>query len=88
MAAAYAAEGSGDLELRRLTDHEGDSDLILIEGSARSLRLLSDLLAAVANSRALDASFQMGPRHAGSFHFSESSKFGLYINRREVPEPD
>ena len=69
-----------DLSLRLLPTDEGGDDKILIEGHSRALHLLAELLMAVADEKENDG-FGMGPRSAGSFHFSKTSEFGVYIHR-------
>ncbi|PSJ50537.1 hypothetical protein [Kumtagia ephedrae] len=65
----------------KLLPADGDCEAtILIEGPSRALHLLADLLMAVADEKENDG-FGLGPRGAGSFHFSKTSEFGVYIHR-------
>ncbi|MDG4909391.1 hypothetical protein EOA75_20875 [Mesorhizobium sp. M1A.F.Ca.IN.022.07.1.1] len=69
-----------NLSLALLSDEDGGDPTILIQGSKRALHLLAELLLAVADEKANDG-FGMGPRSAGSFHFSATSEFGVYVRR-------
>ena len=53
---------------------------MLIEGSSSALRMLAELLLAVADEAENDG-FSISPFGAGRFHFSKSSKLGVYIHR-------
>ena len=75
----YSKKKSG-LMLRLLAEEEGAPPAVLIEGSSRALRLLADLLLAVANDENSDG-FSISPFGAGKFHFSKKSELGVYINR-------
>ena len=75
------SETSVGLSLRLLPDDEdGPSGLVLIEGRPEALRMLAELLLAVADDIGGDGFF-MGPHNAGSFHFSESAELGVYLHR-------
>ena len=75
----YGDRKSG-LSLKLLPEENGRGSSVLIEGSSRALHLLAELLVAVADEKANDG-FGMGPKSAGSFHFSSTSEFGVYIHR-------
>jgi hypothetical protein len=69
------------LSLRLMPDGEGEgTDLVLIEARPEGLRVLAELLIAVADD-ARDDGFQIGPRGAGNFHFAASSELGVYLHR-------
>ena len=72
------ADKRGDLSLRILSAEEGLNS-VLIEGSPRALRLLADLLIAVAGDED-SGGFSISPDGAGKFHFSKKSELGVYIN--------
>jgi hypothetical protein len=65
----------GTLTVRRL-----DRTTVLIEGTSRDLRFLGSLLLALAAGRK-DCGYQLGPRTAGSRHFTPESLLGLYLHR-------
>lgn len=71
---------SSKLSIRLLKEDDGDPLTVVIEGPARALIMLSELLAAVATSDARDG-FSLSPFGAGSFHFSPSSEMGIYLTR-------
>ncbi|AZO11331.1 MULTISPECIES: hypothetical protein [unclassified Mesorhizobium] len=75
----YSGQKS-NLSLAVLPDTDGGDTKILIQGSARALHLLAELILAVADEKANDG-FGIGPKSAGSFHFSATSEFGVYIHR-------
>jgi hypothetical protein len=77
----YSSQKS-NLSLALLPDAEGGETKLLIKGSARALHLLAELIHAVADEKANDG-FGIGPRSAGSFHFSATSEFGVYIHRMD-----
>lgn len=58
---------------------EGES-LIRIEGSARALEFLSDLMSVMAKSKHF-SEFTIGPHGAGNDHFSRASTVGISIHR-------
>ena len=61
-------------------DGEKEPSAVLIEGSAEALRLLAELLIAVAGE-VENESFYISPFAAGSIHFSSSATLGVYIHR-------
>jgi hypothetical protein len=72
------------LTLRLLEDDDGDPpSTVLIEGTARALRMLAELLVAVADESE-NEDFSISPFGAGKDHFSASSELGVYIHR--LPE--
>lgn len=75
----YAEQKVG-LILRLLQDDDGDSSSVLIEGSQQALRMLAELLLAVAEEPE-NEDFSISPFGAGKAHFSELSELGLYIHR-------
>ncbi len=66
----------------RLLEEEDDEppSTVLIEGSARALRMLAELLIAVADETESDG-FSISPFGAGKDHFSSASELGFYIHR-------
>jgi hypothetical protein len=78
------SEKSVGLVLRLLDDGDGDqSSTVLIEGPARALRMLAELLIAVADESENEG-FSISPFGAGKDHFSTASELGVYIHR--LPE--
>jgi hypothetical protein len=76
----YASAPVG-LTLRALPDPEtGQSDTVLIEGRPDALRMLAELLLAVAEEEGNDG-FMISPFGAGKLHFSSSATLGVYIHR-------
>lgn len=76
----YSSKNVG-LTLRMIEDEDGEpSTTVLIEGSALALRMLAELIVAVANESENEG-FSISPFGAGSDHFSKSSKLGVYIHR-------
>lgn len=72
---------SVQLSLRIIEEEDKNlSSIVLIEGPARALRMLAELLIAVADEPENDG-FSISPGGAGKYHFSKSSKLGFYINR-------
>ena len=72
------------LALRLLDEEDGEPpSTVLIEGSARALRMLAELLIAVADETENEG-FSISPFGAGKAHFSVASKLGVYIHR--LPE--
>ena len=57
-------------------DPDGGSPTVVIQGSRTAMRLLSDLLAAIADH---PTDVHLDPRGSGSFHFDPESSVGLYI---------
>lgn len=76
----YAERPTG-LTLRLLDEEDGNEpSTLLVEGSANALRLLGELLIAVAEEKE-NESFSISPFGAGRIHFSEAAKLGIYIHR-------
>lgn len=63
----------------KLTIRVLDDEHLLIEGSSEALRMLGELLAAVAASE--DCGFQISPSGPGSALFSEEATMGVYLHR-------
>ena len=80
----YAGEKVG-LTIRLLNEEVDDvpPSLVLIEGRPRALRMLAEVLVAMADE-SREEGFQISPTGAGSDHFSPSSELGIYIHR--LPE--
>jgi hypothetical protein len=79
----YSNQSVG-LTLRMLKDEDGGPPTtILIEGSNTALRMLAELLIAVADESQNDG-FAISPFGAGRIHFSKSSELGVYIHRLSV----
>ena len=78
------SERSAGLALRLLDDEDGDPpSTVLIEGPARALRMLAELLVALADETENEG-FSISPFGAGKNHFSAASELGVYIHR--MPE--
>lgn len=76
----YSNQNVG-LTLRMIEDEDGDPPTtVLIEGSASALRMLAELLIAVADETQNEG-FAISPFGAGRAHFSKSSQLGVYIHR-------
>ena len=76
----YASQ-RGDLVLKLLEIDAADpARTLLIEGSARSLKMLAELLIAVADGDEGDG-FGISPFGAGRNHFSGASELGVYLHR-------
>jgi len=74
------SERKVNLSLRLLDDEDGDPpSTVLIEGPARALRMLAELLVAVADESDGEG-FSISPFGAGKDHFSTASQFGVYIH--------
>ena len=70
-----------DLVVRLLDEEEGETpSTVLIEGPACALRMLAELLMAVAEEVENDG-FSISPFGAGKAHFSSTSELGVYIHR-------
>ncbi len=79
----YSEKNVG-LALRLLADEDGEPpSTVLIEGPAQALRMLSELLVAIADETENEG-FSISPFGAGKDHFSATSELGLYIHR--LPE--
>jgi hypothetical protein len=67
--------------LRLLDEDDGsEPSTVLVEGSSRALKMLAELLIAVAEEKENDG-FSMSPMGAGNIHFSKATKLGIYIYR-------
>jgi hypothetical protein len=76
----YASERV-DLTMRLLDEEDGSKpSMVLIEGSAVALKMVAELLIAVADEKENDG-FSMSPFGAGNAFFSEGAKLGIYIYR-------
>lgn len=78
-AVSIFGEKSTHLKIKLLNDPDGG--LVLLEGRADDLRLLGQLLLAVAEGG--DPGFHLDPRGAGAAHFDPSSTLGVYIHRTD-----
>jgi hypothetical protein len=74
------AESHVGLSIKLLADPEGGSSTVWVQGSANALRMLAELLEAVASESANDG-FSISPDGAGRDHFSKESELGIYIHR-------
>ncbi|WP_439590391.1 hypothetical protein [Hydrogenophaga sp.] len=75
------SEKRTDLTIHLLDDEDGDPpSSVLIEGPVRALRMLAELLTAVADEAETDG-FPISPFSAGKAHFSAVSQLGVYIHR-------
>jgi len=75
-----AQDHSVGLTLRMLPAQlENEDDYVLISGSREAMRLLGDLLQALAEADELPASVQIGPNSAGQFHLSPRTEVGAYL---------
>lgn len=78
------SEKSVELALRLLDEEDGDPpSTVLIEGPARALRMLAELLVAIADEPGNEG-FSISPFGAGKDHFAAASELGVYIHR--LPE--
>ena len=69
------------LSLRLLEPTDDDeSPLVLIEGNSQALRMLAELIGAVAEA-STDDGFSLSPHGAGKRYFATGSTHGFYINR-------
>lgn len=75
----YANEAVG-IVLRLLEDESGQTRTVLAEGQPNALRMLGELLIAVADGSSGD-SFHISPFGPGSIHFDRTSELGIYIHR-------
>jgi hypothetical protein len=77
------SDNTHTISVKLRTEHDGDSDwqgsYALIEGDARALRFLGELM--IARSEAEDCSLALHPYGAGGAQFSEGSDLGLRIHR-------
>jgi hypothetical protein len=78
------SENSVGLVLRLLNDDLGSPSDVLVEGSSDALKMLAELLMAVANEVEND-SFSISPFGPGRFHFSKTAEIGIYIHRIVKP---
>lgn len=74
------SDKSVDLVLRLLGDDARSPSDVLIEGSSDALRMLAELLLAVADEPDNDG-FGISPFGAGKLHFGEGAEIGVYIHR-------
>jgi hypothetical protein len=63
--------------------HEDVARSVLIDGPPEALKMLGELLLAVAHEEA-GSSFSISPNGAGRFHFSRDSELGIYIHHNPV----
>jgi hypothetical protein len=56
-----------------------DGDVVIVEGDARSLMFLAELIAAHAG--ACDCGFELSPTGPGNAFFANGSDRGLYLHR-------
>lgn len=62
-----------------LTVKKMDRDTVLIEGSAKALRFLGEVL--IAHAKEWDCKFHLDPKGGGSAWFKKGSTLGLYLHR-------
>ncbi|MRD46979.1 hypothetical protein GHT07_06800 [Caenimonas koreensis DSM 17982] len=74
------SEKSVGLVVRLLDDDNQSPSTVLIEGSVDALRMLAELLVAVADESDNDGFF-ISPFGAGKVHFGKASELGVYIHR-------
>jgi hypothetical protein len=74
------SESPVGLTLRLLDDEDDPPSTVLIEGSARALRMLAELLIAVSDEDD-DGGVSLSPFGAGMIHFSDVATLGFYIHR-------
>lgn len=74
------SDQKSNLSLRLLREENDLGATVLIEGPARALRFLAELLVAVADEKENDGD-GIHPKGAGSFHFARNSEMGVYIHR-------
>lgn len=72
-----------NLSLKLMDEEECGLPTVLIEGPPDALKMLAELLIAVAEESANDG-FSISPSGAGSVHFAKSSKLGIYLHRIDV----
>jgi len=75
----YADEAVG-IVLRLLADEDGEARTVLVEGRPTALRMLGELLIAVADGSSGD-SFHISPFGPGNIHFDTQSELGIYIHK-------
>jgi len=75
----YADEAVG-IVLQLLKDEDGEARTVLAEGRPTALRMLGELLIAVADGKSGD-SFHISPFGPGNKHFDTKSELGIYIHR-------
>ncbi|MCC4624289.1 hypothetical protein LL973_08140 [Xanthomonas campestris pv. nigromaculans] len=75
----YSEESVG-LSIRLLSSDMEGEEFVLISGSSKALKFMSELLAAAAEDN-VESGFQISPDGAGRFQLSEESNIGFYINR-------
>jgi len=78
---------SGALTTRLLETTDADeTDMALVSGTRRGLRLLADLLNSLADAPSLPADFSLAPKGGGQSHFDPSASLGLYLECTSDPE--
>lgn len=60
-----------------------NKNFIVIKGDSCSLKFLSELISAQADTLT-NSGFSISPKGAGSSYFVKKSKLGLYINNNEA----
>lgn len=81
IAAAYASQRVG-LTVKLLEEEDGSlPTTVLLEGTPIALKMLAELLTAVANETGDDGYF-ISPKGAGRVHFSSEAQLGIYIHRK------
>lgn len=71
------------ITLRMLMDEETKEPLtVLVEGGSAALRMLGELLVAVADEKE-NNSFSISPFGPGNIHFSKNAELGIYIHRTD-----
>lgn len=69
------------ISLSLLVDDEtNEPSTVLVEGGVSALKMLGELLIAVAEESD-NESFFISPVGPGRLHFAKNSKLGIYINR-------
>jgi hypothetical protein len=61
-------------------EDEPDNPMVLLEGRTEALRMLGELLIAMADEEE-DCGMQIGPLGPGSVFFSQAAELGIYIHR-------
>ena len=75
----YADEAVG-IVLRLLADEDVRARTVLAEGRPAALRMLGELLIAVADGKSGE-SFYISPFGPGNKHFDARSELGIYIHK-------
>jgi hypothetical protein len=63
-----------------MADEDGEARTVLAESRPTALRMLGELLIAVADGKSGD-SFHISPFGPGNKHFDTKSELGIYIHR-------